>query len=102
MPEITIDHLRQMRHAVGFFERRPGYRNMYNTGSETSEIWEYLKEIGLAGGGNERLGSISYWLTDEGKEFIGLPEQIRMMEQVSEDREEAYKRFCEHHDVVPD
>ena len=95
---ITTKHLNQMRHAVGFYSDNPGYRNNFHTSPE-DYIWIDLKEWGFAEGGIERLGSFYYWVSELGKELIGLEDQIRFTKGLQEKHSEEISYIEETYEI---
>ena len=91
---LTSEHLRQMRHCVGFYSDNPGFRNHFSTDSP-SIIWNNLVDLGLAVDHLKSENGSYFSLTESGKEFIGLPEQIVYKEQVDAKHEESIKSLCD-------
>jgi len=98
---IGKKHLDQLRHAVGFYADKPGFRNAFHTDKDDA-IWNELKELGFAAGGIERLGSCYFWVTEQGEELIGLGEQKRYKEGIDRQHERSIEDICETHDIVFD
>lgn len=91
---ITKEHLDQMRHAVGYHSNNPGYRNAFHTNPD-DKVWQYLKDHGFAEGGIERLGSFYYWVSETGKDLIGLKEQQEYKQQIDDQHERTIQDLCE-------
>lgn len=90
---ITKKHLDQMRHAVGYHSDNPGYRNGFCTAKD-DKIWTDLEDLGYAKG-YENLGTHGFYVTDSGKELIGLEEQIRYKEDIDSQHRENIEYYQE-------
>ena len=91
---ITSEHLRQMRHCVGFYSDNPGFRNYFYTDSN-SVIWNNLIDLRLAVEHSKSENGSYFSLTLAGKELIGLSDQIIFKEQVDAKHEESIKTLCD-------
>ena len=85
-----------MQHAVGFFSGNPGYRDGYcaPTSGVEFDSWQQLVGFGLAKEGQLiNNGTMqNFFVTDEGKKAIGLPEQMRAKAS-SDDRVKRSKLY---------
>ena len=86
-----------MRHAVGYFSDNPGYRNYFQT-EQNNEIWGDLVEWKFAQG-QERSGAYYFYLTDLGKEILGLEEQIRFKEKLDSNHQSNVDYLCEVYEI---
>ena len=94
---ITTKHLDQMRHAVGFFSERPGYRNRFCTESD-DPIWVELVDLGFAGSSNG-FGAFTFWLTESGTALIGLDQQVKFKNDIDKDHVVNIRKLCELHEI---
>ena len=95
---ITSEHLRQMRHCVGFYSDNPGSRNYFNADSN-SVIWNNLIDLRFAIEHSKSENGSYFSLTLAGKELIGLAEQITYKEQIDAKHEDSIKSLCDLYDI---
>ena len=85
-----------MRHCVGFYSDNPGFRNYFNTDSN-SVIWNTLIDLRLAVEHSKSENGSYFSLTLAGKELIGLPDQITFKEKIDAKHKESIELLCDLH-----
>ena len=84
---VTYKQIELMKHAIGFSDRKvkgtkhrtyTPYRNFFNTGEKDVKDWEKLKKIGLA----DKWRQQSYYVTDEGRIFLGNVTGVKILEEL--------------------